>query len=42
MISRLIDLPLQQNTMASAKLATIVITPNLEGYTSADFLKGPR
>ncbi len=40
MISRLIDLPLQQNTMASAKLATIVITPNLEGYTSADFLKG--
>ena len=40
MISRLIDLPLQQNTMESAKLATIVITPNLEGYTSADFLKG--
>jgi len=40
MIGRLIDLPLQQNTMASAKLATVVITPNLEGYTSADFMKG--
>jgi NTE family protein len=40
MISRLIDLPLQQNTMASAKLATVVITPDLEGYTSADFTKG--
>ena len=40
MIGRLIDLPLQQNTMASARLATIVITPNLEGYTSADFVKG--
>ena len=40
MIGRLIDLPLQQNTMASAKLATIVITPDLEGYTSADFVKG--
>ena len=40
MIGRLIDLPLQQNTMESAKLATLLITPNLEGYTSADFLKG--
>ncbi len=40
MIGRLIDLPLQQNTMASAKLATLVITPDLEGYTSADFVKG--
>src|SRR5215470_13241864 len=40
MIGRLIDLPLQQNTMASAKLANLVITPNLEGYTSADFAKG--
>lgn len=40
MIGRLIDLPLQQNTMASAKLATVVITPNLAGYTSADFGKG--
>jgi NTE family protein len=40
MIGRLIDLPLQQNTMASAKLATLVITPDLEGYTSADFMKG--
>jgi NTE family protein len=40
MIGRLIDLPLQQNTMESAKLATVVITPNLEGYTSADFVKG--
>jgi NTE family protein len=39
MIGRLIDLPLQQNTMASAKLANVVITPNLEGYTSADFMK---
>jgi NTE family protein len=40
MIGRLIDLPLQQNTMASAKLATVVITPDLDGYTSADFGKG--
>jgi NTE family protein len=40
MIGRLIDLPLQQNTMASAKLANLVITPNLEGYTSADFARG--
>src|SRR5215469_2192288 len=40
MIGRLIDLPLQQNTMASAKLATVVITPNLEGFTSADFVTG--
>ena len=41
MIGRLIDLPLQQNTMASAKLADLVITPDLDGYTSADFMKGP-
>jgi NTE family protein len=40
MIGRLIDLPLQQNTMASAKLANVVITPDLEGYTSADFGRG--
>jgi NTE family protein len=40
MIGRLIDLPLQQNTAASARLADLVITPDLEGYTSADFLKG--
>jgi NTE family protein len=40
MIGRLIDLPLQQNTQASAKLADLVITPNLEGYTSADFVRG--
>ena len=40
MIGRLIDLPLQQNTMESAKLADIVITPDLEGYTSADFAVG--
>jgi NTE family protein len=40
MIGRLIDLPLQQNTMASAKLADIVITPDLKGYTSADFASG--
>ena len=40
MIGRLIDLPLQQNTLASAKLADLVITPDLEGYTSADFMKG--
>jgi NTE family protein len=40
MIGRLIDLPLQQNTMASAKLADLVITPDLTGYTSADFVKG--
>ncbi len=39
MIGRLIDLPLQQNTMASAKLANLVITPDLDGYTSADFMK---
>ena len=41
MIGRLIDLPLQQNTLASARLANVVITPDLDGYTSADFLKGP-
>ena len=40
MIGRLIDLPLQQNTQASAKLADLVITPNLEPYTSADFTTG--
>ena len=40
MIGRLIDLPLQQNTMASAALADIVITPDLDGYTSADFTSG--
>ncbi len=40
MIGRLIDLPLQQNTMASAKLADVVITPDLKGYTSADFVTG--
>src|SRR5262245_3467471 len=40
MIGRLIDLPLQQNTLASAKLANVVITPDLDGYTSADFTKG--
>ncbi len=40
MIGRLIDLPLQQNTQASAKLATLVITPDLEKYTSADFTIG--
>jgi NTE family protein len=42
MIGRLIDLPLQQNTMASAKLADVVITPDLDGYTSADFLAGTK
>jgi NTE family protein len=40
MIGRLIDLPLQQNTMASAALADVVITPDLDGYTSADFTSG--
>lgn len=40
MVGRLIDLPLQQNTQASAKLADIVITPDLDGYTSADFVHG--
>jgi NTE family protein len=40
MIGRLIDLPLQQNTMASARLADAVVTPDLDGYTSADFGKG--
>ena len=40
MLGRLIDLPLQQNTQASAKLADLVITPNLDGYGSADFVKG--
>ncbi len=40
MIGRLIDLPLQQNTQASAKLANLVITPDLKGYTSGDFVKG--
>ena len=42
MIGRLIDLPLQQNTMASAKLADIVITPDLGSYTSADFTAGTK
>jgi NTE family protein len=42
MISRLIDLPLQQNTMASAKLADLVITPALDPYTSADFVTGTK
>jgi NTE family protein len=41
MIARLIDLPLQQNTAASARLADLVITPDLRGYTSADFVSGP-
>jgi NTE family protein len=40
MIGRLIDLPLQQNTQASAKLADVVITPDLGKYTSADFITG--
>lgn len=40
MLGRLIDLPLQQNTQASAKLANLVITPDLDGYGSADFVKG--
>ena len=40
MIGRLIDLPLQQNTQASARLADVVITPDLDGYTSADFGSG--
>ena len=40
MIARLIDLPLQQNTAASARLADFVITPDLRGYTSADFVRG--
>ena len=40
MIGRLIDLPLQQNTLASAKLADVVITPALDKYTSADFMIG--
>jgi NTE family protein len=42
MIGRFIDLPLQQNTMASARLANIVITPDLTGYSSADFVRGAR
>ena len=42
MIGRLIDLPLQQNTMASAALADIVITPDLGSYTSADFIAGTK
>ncbi len=40
MIARLIDLPLQQNTAVSARLADLVITPDLHGYTSADFVRG--
>jgi NTE family protein len=40
MIGRLIDLPLQQNTQESAKLADVVITPALDKYTSADFVTG--
>jgi len=41
MIGRFIDLPLQQNTMASARLANLVITPDLNAFTSADFVRGP-
>jgi NTE family protein len=40
MIGRLIDLPLLRNTMESRTLADIVITPDLSGFTSADFAKG--
>src|SRR5262245_41826690 len=42
MIGRLIDLPLQQNTQASARLADVVITPDLDGFTSADFATGTK
>ena len=39
MLGRLIDLPLLRNTMESRKLADVVITPDLSGFSSADFAK---
>ena len=40
MIRRFMDLPLQQNTGVSRRLADLVIQPDLTGYTSADFGRG--
>jgi NTE family protein len=39
MLGRLIDLPLLANTEESRKLANLVITPDLSGFTSGDFAK---
>jgi NTE family protein len=39
MLGRLIDLPLLRNTLESRKLATLVITPDLKGFSSGDFPK---
>ncbi|MGE5346936.1 MAG: patatin-like phospholipase family protein [Acidithiobacillales bacterium] len=38
-LGRLIDIPLLQNTVASRKLANVVIIPNLKGLGTADFQK---
>jgi NTE family protein len=39
MLGRLIDLPLLRNTLESRKLANLVITPDLSGFSSGDFAK---
>jgi NTE family protein len=39
-LGRLIDLPLLRNTQESRKLADLVITPDLVGFSSGDFPKG--
>jgi NTE family protein len=36
-VGRLIDLPLLRNTLESRKLADLVITPELSGFSSGDF-----
>ncbi|HMF09350.1 MAG TPA: patatin-like phospholipase family protein [Thermoanaerobaculia bacterium] len=38
-LSRLIDIPLLQNTVASRKLADMVIIPDLKGIGTGDFLR---
>jgi NTE family protein len=38
-LSRLIDIPLLQNTVASRKLANTVIIPDLKGIATGDFLR---
>src|SRR5262249_10560610 len=39
-LGRLIDLPLLRNTQDSRKLADLVITPDLIGFSTGDFSKG--
>jgi NTE family protein len=38
-LSRLIDIPLLQNTVASRKLANVVVIPDLKGIGTGDFTK---